>query len=92
VPEFVLNALTENRISLTERIENTVILRDYERMFEHPLGKLWSYFAEYYRLAHGRPGFATGFVKYLRHRLNVRGPWAFAAALLRGVRHIILRA
>ncbi len=91
VPEFVLTALTSRRISVTERIENTVILRDYRRMFAHPLGKLWFYFAEYCRVARGRPGFAIGFGKYLRHRLNVRGTRGFAAALFRGVRHSFVR-
>lgn len=91
VPEFVLDALTSHRVSLTERIENTVILRNYERMFAHPVGKLWLYFTEYYRLAHGKKGFATGFVKYLGHRLNVRDTRALLAALSRGVKHSFVR-
>jgi hypothetical protein len=84
VPDWVLRELAAAGISLTERIENSVILRDYERMFAHPFGKFWSFFAEYCRVAHGRADFVPGFARYLRLRVGAEGHGRFAAVLLRG--------
>jgi len=91
VPAAVLRELAAARTSLTERIENSVILRDYQPAFAHPLGKLWSFFAEYCRVARGRPDFLPGFVRYLRICLGATGRGPFAAALLRGAWRSVAR-
>ena len=85
VPEAVLRELAATPISLTERIENTIVLRDAPRIFAHPIGKFWILFAEYVRFAHGRPQPAVGFSHYVRYRLRLRGRMELVKAAWRSL-------
>ena len=85
VPETVLRALAATRISLTERIENSVVLRDSGRLYAHPLTKQWVIFSEYCRMAGGRPRFVAGFPHYLRYRWRLRGRRELVSVILSGI-------
>jgi hypothetical protein len=74
IPAEVLRALAAARPSLIERIENTVVLADYERTYGPVLAKPWVIFAEYCRRhqAGGSLGFPLGLARYLRYRWRTR--------------------
>jgi hypothetical protein len=87
VPEPVLVALQCGGVSVLERIENTVVLRDRRPFHARPIGNLWIILAEYCRYAcdAGGWGFVSGFAHYLRFRWKLRGRLEIPAVVWRGV-------
>jgi hypothetical protein len=73
VPDDVFRALTAARVSLRERVENTIVFRDIERLFAHPVTKQWVIFADYCRAAPTRDPlkFVVGLSHYMRYRWRV---------------------
>lgn len=88
LPEAVWTRLQRYRPTLRERIENTIVLGDYSRWYQHPLTKQWVIFTDYCRYAHacGPLEFAVGFSHYLRYRWELRGRSEILLTLLRGLR------
>lgn len=87
VPAHVLTSLRGERTSLLERIENTVALRDVERLYRNPITKQWVIFADYCRVAPHRDPvrFVADFPHYLRYRWRLRGRREIVPAVLRGM-------
>lgn len=87
LPAAVQQQLPAIRPSLLERVENTVVLRDYDRLYRHPLGKQWVIFADYCRCAEAENtwAFMVGFSHYLRYRWGLRGRREFATVIWRGL-------
>ena len=88
VPQAALRALRTTRVGWTERIENSVVLRDSDRMFAHPLTKQWVIFADYLRIARERRPlrFAIGLSHYTRYRWRLRGRREILTQVLHGLR------
>jgi len=86
VPAEILTQLRASRVSLTERIENTVVLRDQARLYDNALTKQWVIFADYLRCqqARGPFDFLVGLSHYLRYRWRLRGRREIPAIVLRG--------
>ena len=75
VPTDVLSRLASAPVTLTERIENTVILGDQEALYQSHSRNIWLIFADYQRFTAGQ-GFwpsLIGFTHYLRYRLGMEG-------------------
>jgi hypothetical protein len=87
VPDEVWRALSAAPISLRERVENTVVFRDIERLFAHPVTKQWVIFADYCRAAPTRNPlkFLIGFSHYMRYRWRVGSRRDIVTQTLRGV-------
>ena len=87
IPPAVLRRLERTKITPLERIENTVVLRDRERIYANALGKQWVIFVEYCRwtTARGPIDFAIGFSHYLRYRWRLRGRLELVPTIFRGV-------
>jgi hypothetical protein len=94
VPPEILQALARRRPHWVERVENSVVLRDADRMYERALTKPWVMFAEYIRVAHtANPiRFVNGFTHYLRYRGRARGRLELASDALRGLGRRVGRA
>lgn len=88
LPDPIWTHLQGYRPKLRERIENTVVLGDYSRWYEHPLTKQWVIFADYcrYAKASGPLDFAVGFSHYLRYRWELRGRSEILPTIFRGLR------
>ncbi len=86
VPSEILAALSACPISLTERIENTVVFRNIPRLLEHPLTKQWVIFADYCRCAPATDPipFAVGLPDYLRYRWRLRSRREIPSQVIRG--------
>jgi len=93
IPSDVLSRLQAANISLLERIENTVLLRDYGRLERSPIGNQWIAFVEYCRFADTRGpfAFANGFSHFLRYRWHLNGRRDILPTILRGVRRRLAR-
>lgn len=93
IPEVAFRSLREYRVSMVERVENTIALHDREAMYRHPLLKYWVIFAEYCRqdTAHGPIGFLAGFSHYLRYRLQLPGRRHILRELVSGTARRIAR-
>src|SRR5262249_13174852 len=50
IPADIMERLRQRRISLLERIENTIALHDSETLYSHPVWKNWVLFARYCRI------------------------------------------
>jgi hypothetical protein len=87
VPAPVLAALQGRGVSMLERIENTVVLRDRRPLHARPIGSLWIILAEYCRYACHAGGwdFVNGFVHYLRFRWKLRGRLEIPGVIWRGL-------
>ncbi len=92
VPPLVLERLRTSRVSMLERIENTVLLDDYRRFERTLLGNQWTLFVEYCRSADARRplSFASGYSHYLRYRLQVDSRRQIFPRMLRSVRRRLL--
>lgn len=75
VPAATLRRVRAHRPSWLERMENTVVLADIDKLFEHPLTKFWIIFVDYCRRPTRRDpiGFLIGLSHYTRYRLRARG-------------------
>lgn len=87
LPDPVWAGLQGYRPTLRERIENTVVLGDYSRWYQHPLAKQWVIFADYCRYAKASSplDFAVGFSNYLRYRWELRGRSEILPTIFRGI-------
>jgi|HubBroStandDraft_1064217.scaffolds.fasta_scaffold08427_3 hypothetical protein len=87
VPPPVLSALRAAGTSVLERIENSVVLRDTERLYDNAVTKQWVIFADYCRVARRRDpvSFVIGFTHYLRYRWNLEGRREIVPVMLRGM-------
>lgn len=87
VPAAVLARLAASRPSLLERIENSVVLRDADRLYADPLLKIWVIFARWCRIheTHTPWAFAVGFSHFLRVRWQLAGRRQLPVAILGGV-------
>ncbi len=87
VPREVTAALNARRPTWVERIENSVVLRDADLLYERVATKPWVMFAEYTRVANtANPlRFIEGFSHYLRYRSGARGRAELVTTTLRGV-------
>jgi hypothetical protein len=92
VPTWVLDRLAAAGISLLERIENSVVLHDRDRLYAHPIIKNWVIFADYCRIssAHGPLEFLSGFSHYVRYAWHLRGRSEIVPTVVRGVMRRIL--
>jgi hypothetical protein len=88
VPLAVLTELGSARPSVVERIENSVVLRNTDRIFDHPIGKQWVIFAEYCRKtnASGPVDFAIGLSHYIRYRWGLRGRREIIPSIVGGLK------
>ncbi|HUZ71434.1 MAG TPA: nucleotidyltransferase family protein [Stellaceae bacterium] len=88
IPPKVLSCLQRARVTLLERIENTVVLRDRERIYANPLGKQWVIFVEYCRwtAATGPIDFVVGLSHYVRYRWKLKGRMELVPTIFRGLR------
>ncbi len=88
IPPSVLTRLQATRVSVLERIENTVVLRDHERIYANPLGKQWVIFVDYCRwtTAAGPIAFAAGLSHYVRYRWRLKGRMELIPTVLRGLK------
>jgi len=86
IPDNVLSRLQAQEVSLTEKIENSFVLRNTDELFNTIWGKVWVIFAEYQRLAPKRTHFphVIGFSKYLRHRLHLNSRRDFVPEFFAG--------
>ena len=73
VPEQVFRTLDTAGLSLRERIENTIVFRDIDRLFADPVTKQWVIFADYCRAVPTRDPlkFLVGLSHYMRYRWRV---------------------
>jgi hypothetical protein len=73
VPDHVFRALNTASVSLRERVENTIVFRDIDRLFADPVTKQWVIFADYCRAAPTRDPlkFLVGLSHYMRYRWRV---------------------
>lgn len=87
LPEPVRARLKAIRPTWRERIENTVVLGDYARWYEHPIGKQWAIFAHYCRIAQTRGllEFGLGYSHYLRYTWGLRGRRELLPVALNGL-------
>ncbi len=85
IPEETLRTLRLRRPSWVERVENSVVLRDADRLFDRLLTKPWVMFAEYARLATTTNPVLifNEYTHYVRYRLRARGRLRLAAELAR---------
>jgi hypothetical protein len=92
VPSSALERFRTARVSMLERIENTVLLDDYRRFERSLLGNQWTLFVEYCRSADtGRPlSFVSGYSHYLRYRLQVDSRRQIVPRMLSSVRRRLL--
>ena len=88
VPSSVLERFRTSRVSVLEKIENTVLLDDYRRFERSLLGNQWMLFVEYCRSADAwHPlAFASGYSHYLRYRLGVDSRRQILPRILSSVR------
>ena len=94
VPLSVLREFHTARPSVVERIENSVILRNTDRIFDHVVGKQWVIFAEYCRktTASGPIDFVVGLSHYIRYRWGLRGRREIIPIIVGGLkRHLLAR-
>jgi hypothetical protein len=87
IPDSVLSELRRPGLSMLERIENSVVLRDRRPLHARPVGDLWINFADYCRYARdARPWeFAVGFTHFLRFRWKLRGRREIPGVIWRGI-------
>jgi hypothetical protein len=87
IPAAVLAELQRAGVSILERIENTVVLRDLRSLYPRPVASWWIMLAEYCRYAWGASplAFVVGFSHYLRYRWKLRGRLEIPGVVLRGV-------
>ena len=89
VPPEVLARLEAAGVSLLERIENTVVLRDRERIYRNPIGKQWVIFADFCRwhaaTGRGPIDFLVGLSHYVRYRWGLKGRMEVIPTILRGL-------
>jgi len=93
VPRAVLSRLRSTRVSLLERIENTVVMHDRERIYANFFGKQWVIFVDFCRLtaATGPIDFSIGLSHYLRYRWELKGRMEFIPAILRGLKQRVVK-
>jgi hypothetical protein len=94
IPAKVLAELRWRRPTWVERVENSVVLKDTDRLYENVLTKPWVMFAEYARITPtSNPiRFMSGFSHYLRYRSGARGRVELIGDTLRGMTRRIRRA
>ena len=87
IPDGVLAELQRVRMSVIERIENTVVLRDIRPLYLQPAGILWIDFLEYCRIARGAGPveFLVGFLHRLLFRFQLRGRLAIPHLIALGL-------
>jgi Uncharacterised nucleotidyltransferase len=92
IPADVLGELRSERPSIVERIEDSVVLRNTERIFDHAIGKQWVIFAEYCRktTASGPIDFIVGLSHYLRYRWGLRGRSEIIPSIVGGLKRYLL--
>jgi hypothetical protein len=92
VPPAALERFHASRVSVLERIENTVLLDDYRRFERSLLGNQWTFFVEYCRSADARRplAFASGYSHYLRYRLQVDSRRQILPRIVNSVRRRLL--
>jgi hypothetical protein len=74
IPGDVLRELACTPTSLVERIENSLVMVNYDVVYRHALAKVWVIVAEYCRRnqANSAVGFLTGLTHYFRYRWRLR--------------------
>jgi hypothetical protein len=87
IPPGVLERLGRSRLSLLERIENTVALSPPSR-FQGAVGNQWVILSDYCRTADAARArsFVPGLTHYVRYRWNLQSRRDIALVILRGVR------
>lgn len=93
VPGEVLQTLRKRKPSWVERAENSVVLRDADRLYSNLLTKPWVMLAEYSRLSSDANPirFVDGYTKYVTYRLGARGRLEVAGNILSGVSRRVAR-
>lgn len=93
IPEYVLETLKRRRITMLERIENTVALHDGDKLYENPLTKTWVIFVRYSRFqqARGVLSFLDGLSHYIRIEWALGGRSEIPVAVARGLLHRLFR-
>jgi hypothetical protein len=87
IPADIMTRLRKHRISLLERIENTIALQDAETLYGHPVWKNWVLFARYCRI-HNTPTplhFVSGFSHYLRVHWKIQSRAQIGGVIVRGL-------
>ena len=92
VPPWVLERLAAAGLSLVERLENSVVLHDRDRLYAHPVVKNWVILADYCRVsdAKGSLAFLIGLSHYIRYEWRLRGRGEIVPTVVRGVMRRIL--
>jgi hypothetical protein len=87
IPRWVMDALPSSPVSLRERIDNSVLLRDPAVFEQSALRWQWVLFAEYCRRywARGPFDFVIGFSHYLRFQWSLDGRREILPLTLRGI-------
>lgn len=87
IPSRVLEAIDRIPITLLERIENTIALRDTHDLYGDPLTKNWVIFARYCRIqqASNPLQFINGLSHFVRVQWALAGRSEIPAAILRGL-------
>lgn len=93
IPAWVLESLDRASITLLERVENTVALRDTDRLYRNPLIKNWVIFARYCRIQQARNPlqFLNGFSHFVRVQWSLAGRSQIPAAIARGLLRRLFR-
>lgn len=87
IPPHVLDALDRMPITLLERIENTIALRDADLLYDNPLTKNWVIFARYCRVQQARNPlqFLNGLSHFVRAQWELSGRSEIPVAIVRGL-------
>jgi len=93
IPVYVLETLKRRRITLLERIENTVVLHDGDKLYDKPLTKNWVIFVRYCRFqqAHGVLPFIDGLSHYIRIEWGLGGRSEIPLVIVRGLLRRLFR-
>ncbi len=87
LPDPVRAQFKAVRPTWRERIENTVVLGNYARWYDHPIGKQWAIFAHYCRIAQaqGWRDFGVDYSHYLRYTWGLKGRSELLSVALNGL-------
>lgn len=93
IPSHVLEALANRPVTLIERLENTIVLRDSEDLYRSPVAKNWVIFVRYCRFHQAKNPwqFLNGLSHYFRVRWAIAGRGQMPGVILRGLARRLFR-
>lgn len=93
IPAYVLDILGKRPITLIERLENTIALRDSEDLYRNPVAKNWVIFVRYCRFhqTKGAWQFLNGLSHFFRIQWSLKGRREIPVVIMRGLTRRLFR-